>query len=482
MKSVFLAYILLQLVSGVSHATESRSRPNVIVIFIDDEGYGDVGCFGATGFETPHIDQLASEGMRFTHFYAAQAVCSASRAGLMTGAYPNRVGITGALFPYDQVGLNDAEYTMAEMFQDQGYATACIGKWHLGWQKEFLPLQHGFDEFFGLPYSNDMWPHDDLTGEKVPEGHKRAQYPELPLIEGNEPIGYISSLQDQDQLTRRYTAKAVDFIDRQAEEPFFLYLAHSMAHIPLGVSEHFRGKSELGLYGDVMMEVDWSVGEIVRALEANELTDNTLIVFTTDNGPWTWFGNHGGSAGGLREGKLTSWEGGQRVPFVLKWPGQVPQGSVCNQLACAVDLLPTFAAIADGELSDNKIDGLDIGGLFVDPQSKSPRETILYYGGKNHLNAVRMGSWKLVLPHSYPALVSPGKDGAKGKIQKAVINEPELYNLASDPGENYNLIGSYPEKAAQIMTVVEQARSELGDLNVGLEKGSENRTIGKLKE
>lgn len=461
---------------------QTGETPNVILIFVDDEGYGDVGCYGATGFETPHLDQLAANGMRFTNFYSAQPVCSASRAGLLTGCYPNRIGFSGALFPYNDIGIHPDEFTMAEMFKKQGYATACFGKWHLGWQKEFLPLQHGFDEYTGLPYSNDMWPHSDVTGEPLPEGKGRASYPELPLIEGNEIAETITSLKDQDKLTTLYTEKAVDFIDRNAKKPFFLYVPHTMGHIPLGVSDKFRGKSEQGLYGDVMMEIDWSVGEILSALDEHQIAENTIVIFTTDNGPWLNYGNHAGSAGGLREGKTTSWEGGQRVPFIIHWPKHIPAGTVCNKLACAIDLLPTLAKITHAELSENKIDGLDIGSLFRGDFSSEPRETILYYYGKNHLNAVRKGNWKLVLPHTFRSYhTEPGRDGHGGRRIETVIEEPELYNMMRDPGEQYNVIKYHPEKVTEIMTVVEQARAELGDLNVGLEKGSENRAIGKVQ-
>jgi arylsulfatase A-like enzyme len=450
-------------------------------VFIDDEGYGDVGCYGATGFETPYLDQMASNGMRFTSFYSAQAVCSASRAGLLTGCFPNRIGISGALFPFHEIGLNPEEYTMAEMLKGQGYATACFGKWHLGWQEEFLPLQHGFDEYVGLPYSNDMWPNSNVTGERLTEGKGRASYPELPLIEGNEIVERITSLEGQDKLTTLYTEKAVDFINRNAEGPFFLYVPHTMGHIPLGVSDKFRGKSEQGLYGDVMMEIDWSVGEIMRTLEENNIVENTIVIFTTDNGPWLNFGNHAGSSGGLREGKTTCWEGGQRVPFIIQWPEKVPAGTICNKLGCAIDLLPTLAGITDAALSDNKIDGIDISSLFMGDFESEPRETILYYLGKNNLNAVRKGNWKLVLPHTYRSYnTEPGNDGHGGKRITTVVEKPELYNMMRDPGEQYNVIEYHPEKVSEIMTVVEKAREELGDLNVGIKIGSENREIGKL--
>lgn len=477
---ILLTAILFLSCNQIKEKQNSKS-PNVVIIFIDDEGYGDVGCYGATGYQTPNIDQMASEGMKFTNFYAAQPVCSASRAGLLTGCYPNRIGFSGALFPHHNIGLNTKELTIAEMFKEQDYATACFGKWHLGWQKEFLPLQHGFDEYVGLPYSNDMWPNSNVTGEKLSDKKGHSQFPELPLIEGNETIEIISSLKDQDKLTTLYTEKAVDFINRNAENPFFLYVPHTMGHIPLGVSDKFRGKSEQGLYGDVMMEIDWSVGEISKALEKNNITDNTIFIFTTDNGPWLNFGNHAGSSGGLREGKTTSWEGGQRVPFIIRWPGNTPKGTVNNNLACAIDLLPTLAAISKGKLSDNKIDGVDITPMWRGDLAATPRETILYYHGKNNLNGVRKGHWKLVLPHTYRSYnTTPGQDGHNGERIKTVVEHPELYNMMRDPGERYNVIESHPEKVTELMKVVEKSREELGDLNVEIEIGSENRDIGKL--
>ncbi|WP_248723856.1 sulfatase [Seonamhaeicola sp. ML3] len=466
-----------------SNKQKKNGKPNVVLIFIDDMGYGDLGCYGATGFETPNLDQMAANGMTFTNFYAAQPVCSASRAGLLTGCYPNRIGFSGALFPHHNVGLNSDEWTIAEMFKEQDYATACFGKWHLGWQEEFLPLQHGFDEYVGLPYSNDMWPHSNIDGHELPEDKGRGKMPPLPLIEGNMVIDTISSMKDQDKLTTLYTEKAVDFINRNAEKPFFVYLPHTMGHIPLGVSDKFRGKSEQGFYGDVMMEIDWSVGEINKALEKNGITDNTIVIFTTDNGPWLNFGNHAGSSGGLREGKTTSWEGGQRVPFIINWPNNIPEGVVCNHLACAIDLLPTLASITEGKLSDNKIDGVDITSLFKGDFNTNPRKTIWYYFGKNNLNGLRKGNWKLVLPHSWKSYnAKPGNDGHAGKRIKMTIETPELYNMMRDPGEQYNVYEHYPEKVEELMLEVEKARKELGDINVGIKTGNGNRKIGRLKQ
>ncbi|MEZ5103550.1 MAG: sulfatase [Draconibacterium sp.] len=472
---VLITFIIVSCSFQQEQKTQNSGSPNFVVIFIDDMGYGDAGCYGATGYVTPNIDRLAAEGMRFTNFYSAQPVCSASRAGLMTGCYPNRIGISGALFPHDTIGINSNETTIAEMLKTRGYTTAVFGKWHLGHHKQFLPLQNGFDEYTGLPYSNDMW-------RFKPDSSRRENYPDLPLLEGNEAIEYITTFEGQDKLTTLYTEKAVDFINRNAKNPFFLYIPHSMGHVPLGVSDKFRGKSLQGLYGDVMEEVDWSVGEIEKALEANRIAENTVIIFTTDNGPWLNFGNHGGSAGGLREGKTTSWEGGQRVPFIVKWPGHIPAGTICNQLGCAIDILPSFAKLSGAKLPDLKIDGVDISELWMGNFNATPRDNILFYYGKNNLNAVRKGNWKLVLPHTWQSYdAKPGMDGHGGPRIRKTVEKPELYNMMRDPGEQFNVIEYFPEIAEEIMPLVEEARKELGDLNVGLESGSGSREIGKLQ-
>ena len=479
-----LAIILIVSTSCSPKTTEEtseNSQPNFVIVFIDDMGYGDIGTQGATGWTTPNLDKMAAEGMRFTNFYSAQPVCSASRAGLLTGCYPNRVGISGALFPTDSVRINPAENTIAEMLKQKGYATAVFGKWHLGHHKKFLPLQNGFDEYIGLPYSNDMWPLSN-TGEKLPEGNGRLRYPDLPVMKDNDVLFTITDWKGQDTLTTLYTEKAIDFINRNAGKPFFLYVPHTMAHIPLGVSDKFRGKSEQGVYGDVMMEIDWSVGEIEKALQNNGIAENTVFIFTTDNGPWLNFGNHAGSAGGLREGKTISWEGGQRVPFIVKWPAAIPAGSICNKLGCAVDILPSFAKLAGTELPELKIDGTDLTELWKGNFDANPRETILFYYGKNNLNGVRKGNWKLVLPHTWQSYnTKPGMDGNGGARVKMVVEQPQLYNMMRDPGEQFNVIEYYPEKAAEIMEIVEAARAELGDLNVGIEKGAGSREIGRIK-
>lgn len=478
----FPVLLLLFIVSCNSDLKEHDKLPNIVIVFTDDQGYGDIGCFGATGFETPNLDKMASQGMKFTNFYSAQPVCSASRAGLLTGCYPNRIGISGALFPHHEVGLNDSEMTIAEMLKEKGYATAIFGKWHLGHHEQFLPLQHGFDEYTGVPYSNDMWPIK-LDGTKAGPNEGRGSFPDLPLVEGNKTIEVIDSYAGQDKLTTLNTEKAVDFISRNKDNSFFLYVPHSMPHVPLGVSDKFRGKSEQGMYGDVMMEIDWSVGQILQAIETNGLEENTIIIFTTDNGPWLNYGNHGGSSGGLREGKTTSWEGGQRVPCIVKWPGIISEGVVCNQLASSIDLMPTFASIVGGSLPDHKIDGVNIIDLWKGNFESKPRKELYYYFGKNNLNAVRKGNWKLVFPHTYRSYEAtvPANDGRGGRRIKINVDSLELYNLMRDPGERYNVIEMYPDVVASLIEVGEKARRDLGDLSTGV-TGDGVREIGKLRK
>ncbi len=475
-----LSICILICIGSSCQPTLEKRLPNIVVVFTDDQGYGDLGSFGATDFSTSNLDKLATEGMRFTHFYAGQAVCSASRAALMTGCYPNRIGITGALFPWSKIGINAQETTIAEMLKPMGYATGAIGKWHLGHQEPFLPLQHGFDEYFGIPYSNDMWPVE-FDGKAVDSTHRKFRYPPLPLIEGNETLEHITSLDHQDQLTTRYTEKAVDFIKRHQAEPFFLYLPHTMAHVPLGVSDKFRGKSKQGLYGDVIMEIDWSVGQIMATLDQLNLTENTLVIFVSDNGPWLNFGNHGGSTGGLREGKGTTYEGGQRIPCVMRWPSVIPAGTVNNQLASTMDLLPTLANLTGATLPTNRIDGLDITSLIKGNTTSSPRETLYYYYHQNDLEAVRHQQWKLVFPHvttqSYRKVL-PGNDGWPGPYNKDTTGLA-LYNLRRDPGEAYDVKALYPEKVDLLQKIAAEARKDLGDNLVGI-KGENVRKSGAL--
>lgn len=458
--------------------------PNVVLILMDDMGYGDIGRTGANQYKTPNLDRLANQGMQFTWYYCPQAVSSASRAGLLTGCYPNRIGISGALMPWATNGISSDEVTIAEMLKTRDYHTGIIGKWHLGHYREFLPLQHGFDEYYGLPYSNDMWPvdYDGVPIRLKDTTSSKMKYPELPLIEGNEKVGEVRTFADQDKLTTDYTKRAVKFIEDHKKEHFFLYLPHSMVHVPLGVSEKFRGKSKQGMYGDVMMEVDWSIGEILKTLEKNGLDKNTLVIFTSDNGPWLNFGNHAGSTGGLREGKGTSWEGGQRIPCIMKWPGVIPPGTICNNLASSIDIMPTIAEITGASLPEHKIDGVSILQLLTGNFNTSPRHIFYYYYRQNSLEGVQMDYWKLVLPHpciSYTG-VDPGKDGWPGKTSNVTVDKLELYDLRRDPGERYDVAGMYPEMVKKLQAIAEEARKDLGD-EITNASGQNRRKAGSIK-
>ena len=443
---------LFGLFTGVftSFSSTLETKINFIVIFMDDMGYGDLGCTGTIGYKTPNIDKLANEGMRFTRFYSAQAVSGASRAGLLTGCYPNRICMVGAPGPNSKTGINEDEETIAEVLKKKNYSTAIFGKWHLGDNKKFLPLQHGFDEYYGIPYSNDMWPY-----------HPTAKFPDLPLIEGNEIIEYNP---DQTKFTTDFTNRALNFIDKNKNKPFFLYLAHPMPHVPLFVSSKFKGKSQQGLYGDVIMEIDWSVGEIMKKLKTEGLEENTLIVVTSDNGPWLNYGNHAGNTAGLREGKGTSFEGGQRVPCIMRWKGVIPSGKICNKLSSAIDLLPTFAKIANAPLPKNKIDGVNLLPLLKG-EDCIPRKDFYYYYNRNSLEAVTDGEFKLVFPHkhrSYENLL-PGENGEPGLTNTVEIKEMLLFDLRRDPGERYNVIEKYPEIVKSLMKIAEAAKKDLGD-------------------
>jgi arylsulfatase len=386
--------------------------------------------------------------------------------------------------PESKIGLNPDEETIAEVLKKQNYKSIAIGKWHVGCLKEFLPLQQGFDEYLGLPYSNDMWPvnYDGTPITKESKGRKYG-YPPLPLIEGNDKIREIRTLEDQSELTTLYTERAVRFITENKKNPFFIYLAHSMCHVPLAVSGKFKGKSEQGLFGDVIMEIDWSVGEIMKSLEANGLTKNTLVVFTADNGPWLNFGDHAGSAGGLREGKGNSYEGGQREPCIMKWPGHIPEGTICNKQASTIDLLPTFAAITNADLPKKKIDGVNILPLMLGAKDANPRETFLYYYRKNSLEGIRKGNWKLVFAHpgrTYHGF-QPGNNGFPGGTNENFQFEEGLYDLRRDPGEQYDVSELYPEVVAELKKLADEAREDLGD-DLTNNPGKNRREPGKIKD
>lgn len=445
--------------------------PNVVFIYIDDMGYADIGPFGAQGYSTPNLDRMAREGRLFTDFYVAQAVCSASRAALMTGCYNVRVGILGALAHQANHGISASEMTLAEVVKQKGYATACYGKWHLGHHPKFLPTNHGFDEYLGLPYSNDMWPFHPTAGKN---------FPDLPLIEGTRIIDAQVTSQDQEQLTTRYTQRAVQFIEKNKDRPFFVYLPHAMVHVPLHVSDKFRGKSQRGLFGDVVMELDWSVGQILDTLRKHQLDRRTLVIFCSDNGPWLSYGDHAGSARPLREGKGTMFDGGCRVPTVMWWPGKIPAGTVCKEPAMTIDILPTLAELVGARLPEHPIDGLSIWPLIAGQTgAKSPHEAYYFYWGQE-LQAVRMGQWKLHFPHSYRTLGGqPGGTGGKpAEYQQAKIGL-ELFDLQSDAGETKNVAAEHPDVVAKIKHLADRMREELGD-SATKQKGSGVREPGRL--
>lgn len=433
----------------------------MVLIVADDLGWGDLGCYGQRKWRTPHLDALAERGARFTDFYVTQPVCSASRAAILTGCYPNRVGIQGALVPSSLHGLAASETTLAEVARSRGYATACIGKWHLGWQPQFLPTRQGFDEFFGIPYSNDMWPGH-------PENPK--DWPALPLFEGERVIEFV---EDQSEFTARYTARAVDFIERSVAQRrnFFVYLAHPMPHAPLFASARFRGRSGAGLYGDVIEELDASLGAIDAALERLGVADDTLIVFTSDNGPWLSYGEHAGDTGGLREGKGTTFEGGVRVPFIARWPGRIRAGTVVSEPAMTIDLLPTIARALHAPAPPLPIDGCDITALLTgEPGARSPHDALLFHYHAGHLEALRAGRWKLHLPHSYRTLREGerARDGVPVEYDYGARIELSLFDLVDDPGETRNVAAEHPALVERLCALAERAVQELGDGSRGL--------------
>ena len=443
---------------------KAPGKPNVIIILMDDMGYGDPSCYNGFAYQTPNIDKLAAEGMRYTNFYVGMAVCTASRAALLTGCYPNRIGIYGAVMPWEPLALNPKEETIASVLKKAGYYTGMIGKWHLGAKAPYLPIHYGFNEYLGLPYSNDMWPMGYDGKPATDTTNWRYKCPPLPLLEGDKVVKYIKTLDDQGQLTQTYTKRACEFITKNKKRPFFLYMAHSMVHVPLAVSPAFAGKSKEGLFGDVMMEVDWSVGKVMETLRKEGIDKNTLVVFVSDNGPWLNFGNHAGNTGGLREGKSTSFEGGQRVPCIMRWPGTIPAGTVCNKIAANIDFLPTIAHLGGAAMPAHKIDGVNILPLMLNEPDANPRDELAYYYQKNSLEAVRKGQWKLVFAH--PARTykknPPGQDGYPGKIGQVKVPRA-LYNLRTDPGETLDVQSIHPDIVKQLEAVADKYRKDLGD-------------------
>jgi arylsulfatase A len=455
---------------GATKATAPVPAPNLVIIFCDDLGYADVGCYGARGYKTPNIDRLARRGTRFTDFYAAQAVCSASRAALLTGCYPGRIGIQGALGPKARIGIHSNEVTLAELLKGQGYATAIYGKWHLGDAPAFLPTRHGFDDYFGLPYSNDMWPFHPTSG---------TNYPPLPLFEGER---VVQQMPDQTQLTTWYTERAVNFIRANRQRPFFLYVPHSMPHVPLFVSDKFKGRTKRGLYGDVMAELDWSVGRILDELKTQQLEENTLVIFSSDNGPWLLYGDHSGSARPLREGKATSFDGGVRVPFIARWPGKIPRNRVCREPAMTIDLFPTMAHLLHAPLPGHAIDGRNIwpllSGEFRTASDENSPAYYLYWG--QELQAVRSGPWKLHFAHRYVKPSPPGGHAKPGQYANLNISE-SLFNLAEDPREVKDVAAAHPEVVRRLRALAEKARADLGD-SATTQTGTGVRKPGRLEK
>jgi arylsulfatase len=479
-RTLFTLSLLTLVFFQEAYKPATSAPPNIVLIFMDDMGYGDLSVYGALNYRTPNIDRLAAEGMRFTHFLSAQAVCSASRAALLTGCYPNRLGISGALFPGAKTGLSPDEMTIAEMLKQQNYTTGIFGKWHLGDATPFMPLQQGFDEYLGIPYSNDMWPVNYDGTPAKPESNK-YQFPPLPLIKGDRVIDTIRNLDDQSTITGRLTDADISFIKKNKKRPFFAYIPHPMPHVPINASPAFKGKSKQGLYGDMIQEVDHHVGRIMQTLQEEGLDKNTLVIFTSDNGPWLNFGNHAGSSGGLREGKGTSFEGGHRVPCIMRWKGKVPAGVVANQLASTIDILPTLAAFTGASLPEKAIDGVDLSELLKGNMELSPREHFLYYYRRNSLEAVRKGNWKLVFQHPSRSYLgkSPGFDGFPGPSPENVIMYEALYDLRRDPGEQYDVKAHYPQVMQELRDLAEEARKELGD-DIQNRKGAHVRPPGML--
>ena len=457
-----IIYLIILLV--IFSCEKNNNSPNIVFILADDLGYGDLSSYGSQTIETINIDKLADDGVKLTSYYAAQPVCSASRAAILTGAYPNRIGIYNAFGPTSDSGISHNEYTLAEMLKENGYKTGIFGKWHLGSKKEFFPTNHGFDEFYGILYSNDMW----RWHPEYPEG-----YPQDLLLYRNE--NSLKEIIDQSNLTKDITTESINFIEKNKGNPFFLYIAHPQPHVPLFVSEDFEDLTGNGLYADVIKEIDYSVGRVLDKIEESGLTENTIVVFTSDNGPWLSYGNHSGSSGIFREGKGTTWEGGVRVPSIIKFPNGLKPNEI-DEPIMAIDWMPTFANITRSKLSQNKIDGKDIWPLLSGEVEKSPHEKLYFYYRVNELHSIRMNNWKIQFSRTYRSLngKAGGKDGIPVKYEMNLIDKNELYNLKDDPQERIDVYDKFPEIAKKMEELAEKARVELGD-NLKGRKGKGNR-------
>ena len=450
---------LFSVVGFASQATRA-AKPNFVIIFADDQGYGDLSCFGSKTIQTPNIDRLAAEGRKFTSFMVASPVCTPSRAALMTGCYPKRVGMhQHVLFPTSTKGLNPDEHTVADHLKAQGYATACFGKWHLGHYPQVLPTANGFDTYLGIPYSNDM-NHPDNKGKPKggPDGMDVLwKDPESTLTKWNTPLveneEIVELPVDQRTVTRRYTQKAIDFVREHHEKPFFVYLPHSMPHIPLYVPDDVRDPDPKHAYINVIEHIDTEVGRLLDTLDELKLNENTYVIYTTDNGPWLQFKHHGGSAGPLRDGKGTTFEGGQRVPCLMRGPG-IPAGTVCNELTGTIDVLPTIAAITGMALpGDKRVDGMDVSELWMGKTDESPRTEFLHYTSRGAIEGIRQGDWKLLVKQR----------GRNNRVASSKSPPPQvfLFNLETDLGEQQNVAGDHPEIVEKLKKRMEELDAEI---------------------
>ena len=457
-----IIYLILLLV--IFSCEKNNNKPNIVFILADDLGYGDLSSYGSETIETTNIDKLAEDGVKLKSYYAAQPVCSASRAAILTGAYANRIGIYNAFGPTSDSGINSNEYTLAEMLKDNGYETGIFGKWHLGSKKEFFPTNHGFDEFYGILYSNDMWRWHPENPE---------EYPQDLLLYRNKNA--LTEITDQSNLTKDITTESINFIEKNKDNSFFLYIAHPQPHVPLFVSEDFEDLTGNGLYADVIKEIDYSVGRVLDKIEESGLTENTIVVFTSDNGPWLSYGDHAGSSGIYREGKGTTWEGGVRVPSIIKFTNGL-KPSIIDEPVMAIDWMPTFANITRSKLSQNKIDGKDIWPLLSGEVKQTPHQELYFYHRVNELHSIRMNNWKIQFSRTYRSLNgrAGGKDGIPVKYDMNLIEKNELYNLKDDPQEKINVYDSFPEIAKKMEELGDKARIKLGDNLMGI-KGKENR-------